>query len=49
MNNIEQLKTTLSNMRYDREYTELNLTERLIVDWEVERELEAFCNYGAGI
>lgn len=45
MPDIEEIKTRLANMRYDREYNELNLTERLIVNWEVEYELE----YAAGI
>jgi hypothetical protein len=40
MIDIEEIKTRLANMRYNREYNELNLTERLIVDWEVEYELE---------
>jgi hypothetical protein len=42
MPDIEEIKTRLANMRYDREYNELNLTERLIIDWEIECELEYF-------
>ena len=40
MPDIDEIKTRLANMRYDREYNELNPTERLIIDWEIECELE---------
>ena len=45
MPDIEEIKTRLANMRYDREYNELNLTEKWVIDWEIECELE----YAAGI
>jgi hypothetical protein len=52
MKTLEDLKEDLSIMRYDRAYNELNLTERIVIDWEIELELEAavaFSDYGAGI
>jgi hypothetical protein len=52
MQTLEQMKEDLAIMRYDRAYNELNLTEKQIVDWEIELELEAavaFSDHGAGI
>jgi hypothetical protein len=52
MKTLEQMKEDLATMRYDHAYNELNRTERIVIDWEIEIELEAavaFSDYGAGI
>jgi hypothetical protein len=52
MEELNRLRSQLSNMRYDLEYTELSPSQRGCIDWELEYELEAaveFSDWGAGI
>ena len=52
MKTLEQFKDDIAAEKYNLRYNKLNLTEKLVVDWEIELSLQdavAYSDYGAGI